>query len=416
MIMKCDAENLRKCNKFFGFTMIFSTIILSPIYFYKSGLPQPAHVFMLISAVALLFLNKSNCKDAIRKNLMGLYFLGLVFAINFFYWLFYGDLDFLVSITYWLFGFLLLLSILCIARDEFILLWLPRLLVLKLLFIVIAYFSGFGSYTWWPRYQYFFNGPNQLAYFAICMTLIVMAICRENLSRKIYLVYMLSCFIVISTGGRSAYIAFIPLVMMALWIARKNFTGLAIFMATPFVILLIFKSFCLPLYMPMADGNHRIGCPVVGISEQDRKISDSTITRIDDLKNIKDSNDNRSVRGQFLARGYTRALEYPQYLLVGAGQGKEDRFAISVGESYEIHSSLFAIFFYYGFIGLILFILFIAKLFVVKKNILFLTPLIVYGLFTYGLRSPYFWFALGFLALMPDLFKSNKDILNESIR
>jgi hypothetical protein len=62
-----------------------------------------------------------------------------------------------------------------------------------------------------------------------------------------------------------------------------------------------------------------------------------------------------------------------------------------------------AVVFYYGILGLLLFLAFVWKLFPVKLNLLFMSPLFVYGLFTYGLRTPYFWIALGFLALMPSL-------------
>jgi hypothetical protein len=50
-------------------------------------------------------------------------------------------------------------------------------------------------------------------------------------------------------------------------------------------------------------------------------------------------------------RGYFRPIDYPKYLIFGAGHGDEARF----NSKHEIHSSFLSIFFYYGVFGLILF-------------------------------------------------------------
>src|SRR5699024_8035594 len=56
-------------------------------------------------------------------------------------------------------------------------------------------------------------------------------------------------------------------------------------------------------------------------------------------------------------RGYTQLIEYPKYLLFGAGQGLDSRF----GDSAEIHSTWAGFLFYYGLIGLGLFLFFIFR-------------------------------------------------------
>jgi O-antigen ligase len=104
-------------------------------------------------------------------------------------------------------------------------------------------------------------------------------------------------------------------------------------------------------------------------------------------------------------RGYTRIIDYPQYLIFGSGQGLDERFYLTsdvingqtIYFSFEIHSSFVAILFYYGIIGFILFILFLYRIF---KNLNFIqrTAFIlpfIYGLSTYGLRTPIFWFFIG---------------------
>jgi hypothetical protein len=103
-----------------------------------------------------------------------------------------------------------------------------------------------------------------------------------------------------------------------------------------------------------------------------------------------------------------RVIDHPMYLLWGSGQGRDHRFGEFKGFFYEIHSSLLAVAFYYGLGGLFIFLGFIWRSFLFKKNLMFLIPIFVYGLFTYGLRSPYFWVALAFISVMPQFSSIQK--------
>lgn len=401
-------------SRFWGYVLIFFTIIISPFYFYSSGFPQPGHIIMLLAAATLIFLNRLACINLIKKNLIGVLFLSLVAAINIIYASIYFDPEFILSTVYWLYGAAILLAVMIIAQNQSIILWTHRLILVKLGLIVLAYLIGLGSYTWWPRYEYFFNGPNQLAYFVICLLLVYLAIGDGRLKVGLYLAYALTTFIVITTGGRSAYLAAIPLILVILWMARRRVIDLVVLAIIPLAILMSFKPLCLPLYMPSSVGNQKINCTNEKSTKDLNNVSINTLARINDLDTKKDAPDHKSIHLQLLSRGYTKVIDHPHYFLFGAGQGRDERFGEVGGYVYEIHASLLAVLFYYGILGLLLFLLFIWRLFEHKKNLLFLAPLFVYGLFTYGLRSPYFWFALGFLALMPELLNSKKDTLNES--
>ena len=88
-------------------------------------------------------------------------------------------------------------------------------------------------------------------------------------------------------------------------------------------------------------------------------------------------------------RGYYRPFEYPQYLIFGAGHGDEARFNSKV----EMHSSLLGVFFYYGIVGLMLFVGFLYQVFrrLNLPEAIMLSAPFVYGFFTFGLRTPIFW-------------------------
>lgn len=409
----CPTSSL---SPFWGYVLIFSGIIISPFYFYSSGLPQPGHIIMLLAAAMLIFLNRLACIGLIRRNLIGALFLSLVVAINIIYAIIYFDFEFILSTLHWLYGVILILALMVTAKNQLIILWTRRLILIKLGLIVFAYLVGFGGYTWWPRYEYFFNGPNQLAYFVTCLLLVYLASDEGRSGLGLYLAYALTTFIIIATGGRSAYLGIIPIGMLILWLSRKQLLFCIILLITPIFITIFFKNFCFPLYRVNSGLNEQAYCKVIVNENSTEKInvSNQTINRIGELTFNKNVSDFRSVYVQLEARGYMRVVDYPGYLFLGAGQGYDKRFVKVNEDAHEIHSSLLAVLFYYGILGLFLFLLFIWRLFEHKKNLLFLAPLFVYGLFTYGLRSPYFWFALGFLALMPDLLNSKKNTPNES--
>jgi hypothetical protein len=399
-------ENLNRASRLWGLVLLLSTLFLSPFYVYASGLPQPAHVIMLVASVALVFLNRDSCIILIKDNLPGVVFLLLISTINITYSIFYKDKEFVISTIYWLYGYLLIFAVLCIARDKWLASWIVRLILIELALIAVAYFIGWGTYTWWPRYEFFFNGPNQLAYFVICLLLVYIAVTHSRFDIGFYIAYAFTIFAVITTGGRSAYLAVVPLVFLLLWQARSRLMHVILLLLIPVALNMIFKPLCLPSFMPSPNGNQRVECQIGAEINDQRIVSNFTMTRIDNLSVKKDVADEKSVWTQLFARGYMRVVQYPQYLLYGAGQGKDERFGEVGGYAYEIHSSPVAVLFYYGVLGFLLFAVFLWKLFSIKKNLLFLTPLLVYGLFTYGLRSPYFWLALGFLAVMPDVLSS----------
>jgi hypothetical protein len=405
MMFETDFEPLSRASRLWGWVLMLAALVFSPVYVYASGLPQPAHVVMLVAAMALIFLNGQRCRSLISKNVPGVLFLVLVAVINSVYAIYYQDKSFVAGTVYWVYGYLLLLAVMCIARDAWLATWIARFTLVALSLVIFAYVVGWGGYTWWPRYQYFFNGPNQLAYYAMCLFLVYVAVNRGKLSWDFYAAYALMIFVVITTGGRSAYLAVAPLVVLVLWMSRKSLLKLILVLLISGLTSFIFEPLCLPAYKPGANGNQYVDChvkPEPGTAES-RFIAADTAIRMTDLSTEKEVTDHKSVHKQLLARGYLRFIESPKYLLYGAGQGRDERFGEVDGHVYEIHSSLMAVVFYYGILGLLLFLAFVWKLFPVKLNLLFMSPLFVYGLFTYGLRTPYFWIALGFLALMPSL-------------
>ncbi|MEZ9946511.1 hypothetical protein AB4331_16395 [Vibrio breoganii] len=108
-------------------------------------------------------------------------------------------------------------------------------------------------------------------------------------------------------------------------------------------------------------------------------------------------------------RGYTRLVNFPQYLITGSGQGYDDRF----GSHQEIHSTWVAFIFYYGLPGVTLFLFFLRSIFQGKTigSIISLSGPLIYGFTTYGARTPIFWMYLVFVFYSLHSFKSSVDEL-----
>jgi hypothetical protein len=393
----------KKINKILSFVLLICILFLSPFYFFSSGLIQPAHIIIFIACLAIIYINNSSFFELLKANKIGLYFLASIIVINFIYAALYRDKSFIVNTLYWIYGFILMFAILSNDWSKSFKKWISRLIGLKLVLIVLAYLFGLGGYEFWPRYDYYFNSPNQLAYFAICLFLINFSIGGRKYDYVDFIVYSVSIFIIIASGGRSAYLAIFPIVMLLLVFNWRRPLILMILIATPAALIFLFNHFCFPLYKYENLKNVRYNC---GASQS---VYQNTQQRLNSLTLNPEIVDNSSIKIQLQARGYERIIQFPEYLLFGAGQGKEDRFGDFKGNFYEIHSSLFAIWFYYGIAGLVLFLIFIYNLIPVKINLLVLSPLFVYGLFTFGLRSPYVWMVFGFLALAPNLFNGSND-------
>jgi hypothetical protein len=410
-----QSDRLSRTTRAWGLILMVFGIIFSPFYFFDSGLPQPVHAIMLISCVAIIGFNTTACLNHIKQNKRVLLFFLLTTIINLSYAAILRDGSFILSIAYWAYGFVLFIALIHTAPDRVIAEWVTKLILLALMVVVLAFLFGYGHSPYIMRYAYFFNAPNQLAYFAICMFTLYIGASRAQIDSRFCAVFTLTIFVVFSTGGRSGYFSVIPIFFIALWLARRNLKYFLAILITPFLVGFIFQSTCLPFYNVVNGSSTFVGfgaevrtgsCSAVG----------RTISRTTDLGFDVNSSDNSSIWTQLKSRGYLRLIDHPEYLIYGAGQGMDSRFGQTNGESYEIHSSPIALLFYYGFFGLLLFINFLVNSFKSKANLILLLPIFIYSLFTYGLRAPYFWFALAFLSTSQSLLSAPQDPARTSKR
>ena len=108
----------------------------------------------------------------------------------------------------------------------------------------------------------------------------------------------------------------------------------------------------------------------------------------------------RSVAIGHRSRGYLRVLNYPQYLIAGAGELGLDRFH---DEDQEFHSTLGTILFSYGIIGFGIFSFMIYRIlnFSGFGQIIYFVPPFLFGLTHQGFRPTFLWVLFGVLVALP---------------
>jgi len=209
-----------------------------------------------------------------------------------------------------------------------------------------------------------FNNPNQLGYWAL-MAMTVLFILKKILSLN-----KLKYFNIIFVLG----------ILMTLYLSIISLSKASTISIIILIILNSINNFKFILFLSLAS--------IASFSYIELK-EDNFISRIDKrLNDVGKANDD-NLEG----RNYDRIWKYPEYLIVGAGEGTiEQRF----DKDNEIHSTIGTIIFSYGFIGTLMASLFLFSY--IRSNkysfLIFLLPLLLYSITHMGLRTKTFWIIL----------------------
>ena len=207
-----------------------------------------------------------------------------------------------------------------------------------------------------------FNDPNQMAFWVLCSLSSILLLSQNRLlNTTLFIVSVILC---IATMSRSALVGLLPLGLGFYlkgfsYIKRTSFKIASIVLVAMTIALITVHLFT-----------------GVQISE------DSTFGF---FYNRLVSTD---IEGQLETRGYNILAEHDEYILFGAGQDM-----VRFGHDVEIHSTWLGILFYYGVVGFSLFVgIFVVLLRRAKLyEILIALGPILYGMSTYGARTPVFY-------------------------
>lgn len=385
MILKPNypIQKVRRARLSFLFWALPLSLLSLQFYVFPSGQPQPSHFLVLLFILVAFF--SGGAIRIVKGKPVVLFALYTVYTIivNTTYLLITSDDSFFVNTVYSAFNFALFVALSSFyvsqERKHFTYINLP--IVLSLFLTVFFYLIGIGHYNFFPRYNAFFNDPNQMAHWALCCFSVV---CLLGTKTKWIIIGGLALLIICaSSSSRSALLGLFPMMLGTLFLVRKNIQygninpHIRLFLYA-FILLILIVGFYLLVEYKLWE-------------------------RLESISFLLDRAGTTDTEEQLEVRGYNLIYDYSEYLFLGAGQGGFFRF----DRDTEIHSNWVGILFYYGFLGLFLFLSFLYTMFKEFRlhHILIAIGPLVYGFSTFGLRTPVFYF---YLAALFYVYKKRK--------
>ncbi len=357
-------------------------IITTQFYVFSSGVPQPSYLLYLVFIVLFYVAHKGNF--SFRKDVpikCCLCFLFYVMLINGVFSILKQNWEMNYFSIYLLYNILVFVFVYEFVdesdKNKTQLLYVCSL-ALVLLFVMTA--LGVGRYGFYPRYNAFFNDPNQMAFWVICTFAAVCLVSSEHFGLK-FVLCLLSVFMISKTMSRSGLVAICFVLVGVALSYYEYFRGSSsVFSLRNCIVILS----CIILV------------PIVAILLLQNDMFLDMVNRFGSTDFAEQAD----------IRGYTRVVNYPEYLLFGSGQGLDDRF----GAAHEIHSTWVAFLFYYGAVGLALFCLFLFFIYrnMSLANLMIAVSPLMYSFSTFGARTPVFWV---FLAVACCCKKKNRSSL-----
>lgn len=354
---------------------LLSVFFLTQFYFGDSGKPQYGHYVSLITIIAYIIQYRFITLS--RVNILNIFIAYIILANISWYFIDNFNVSYLWSISYWIYNYIILLLVInlnprVISQFNNILL---KAILLSYLLEIALWIIGLGRYNFQPRYNGYFNDPNQMAFWVLTTCSIYIFLSKSKVAS--ILIYLMALLLITITLSRSAMLGVPFLTIGLIYKQEGSLLKKVIFSGVSFIALVTILIFL-----------HHKG------------LFDSIIERF--IIGIEQR------QSQAEGRGFDILLEFPEYLIFGAGQGNYGRFSPT---EHEIHSTWFGIVFYYGAFALSIFLAFIYQIFkklTTAEKFLFLTPLL-YGFTTYSARATVFWFFLAiFITQSKAATKANK--------
>lgn len=340
-----------------------------PFYIWSSGLPQFSDVIGLIFIVGIA-LNVPPTKQTSQRRIIAYLFAFALYAafVNIVWAMIIHQWSAALPAAYYLYNVALYYCVLTLlsSRGAFAINILSKVITYSICVIAVMVMALGASIGTYARELAFFNNPNQLGYWALLSVCCAATLHLVNKmgKRHALISYLGGALLIVLSLGKAAMLS---AAMVFIYVATRK-TLYAVFTALAVIVLIIFSGsqalFSAGLY-------NRV---------------------LPRLENIGHQTDD-SLAG----RGYDRIFEYPQYLLLGAGEGNLiERFG---SDPSELHSTIGTVVFSYGVVGLLIFLralFLICRCATPHSWALMLAPML-YGLTHQGIRFSVFWI---FLALL----------------
>ena len=345
-------------------------LLLSPLYFFRSGTPQVADFIYALSLLPYLYNFKylNILFNTWPKTL--LLFILWVGTVSIFWFIYLSDLSFIRPFFYYGFNFIITSTLLIyLVKDQNYLKKITNILFFNSVIVLISIIAKIGLY----RNTGTFNNPNQLALFGLFIMSTVQLINNYDIPRKgkELFIYFTGFICVLASLSITAII---PTPFFIICSILKNRIKISSLLLS---IVLLFTPFLILTTIPSIGG--RIFDRVGKTGEK--------------------------IERYIVSRGILKIQENPQYLFLGAGEGQTERF----GNKQEIHNVPANVFFCYGIIGISLlgYSLFLILNPFTIQNILLLLPIGFYSLTHMSLRGTFIWILIAII-FFKNSFQKNK--------
>ena len=333
---------------------------------FASGYPQPADIALML---ATAFLLRPRDVDWMRRHFPA--FLGVVIwavVVNGTWSVLRGNGGYALPMAYYVYNFVLV-TFVATTRAQY------RAALDRVLgWGVVAGAAGqlglILSVGATSRASGSFNNPNQLGFWSICMMAVYILVRRPHQLQRDLLIIPALAYCQFVTTSRAGVLGF--LLLIAIWLhqvtSRSRHRRLA---------MLVFGAMLLSAPALPAAATYLGNLEMVGRFEARFNKSNA----VDEVG----------------LRNTDRITKYPQYTILGAGEGDLARFPHSL--PIEIHSTPGTILFSYGIPGSLLFLAFLIG---VLRQLTWPQRGVAAALFLYsithnGLRFPFFWFTMAVL-------------------
>jgi hypothetical protein len=349
-------------------------LLTSMFYVWSSGLPQPGDFLLLISIAAALLWSWSQIPDEpLLYFILGL-LLAWITAVNLIWFLTLGDYTFVRKTTFYYFNIIVILFVVVIGFHNYqelrrFVRW-SCILAIGIQLLYVQLMSGWMS----GRDTGTFNNPNQLAYWALLiLACLAVAKDRDPLGFPDILAMLAAIYFPLLAASRAGVVSVALIIMIIAATRRWHLSTAAMGGAVV----------ALGLLVEITMGG------VAGRVSSIESISSSASMLAHRIENTE-----KEGLHSLLRRGYDRIITYPEYLVLGAGEGGFERTSAS---GKEIHSSLGTLLFSYGVVGTGLFATTLLVVFrnAPLRNWLYMAPILIFGVTHQGLRFSEFWIFLG---------------------
>ena len=347
-------------------------VILKPYYLLPSGLPQLGDLLLVVAVpFALLLPQVRETEDAARFKLYMIVFCFYAALVNvgWTFALMYPRMA--LGATYYLFNLGLLVVCLRIGTLHPKATFLTLAYAVALSAVIQAASAALSYDSARLRQIASFNNPNQLGYWSL-----------------------LSLCIFWSITGREKIKWYIqaPTAICLIYTAATSLSKSSM-IATAFLCLLHFGRKPKLLFILL------LGIVPAYFVLENTALLERVSSRMHSIGEQQDDS--------LEARGFPRIVEYPEYILTGAGEGGLFRFD-EADESnqevqiHEIHSTFLTILFSYGLVGAAAFLAAIWRLYRISfdRSFLYVLPPFFYGLTHQGLRFSFLWLLLAVVAVL----------------